>query len=146
MKAYEFANKVKTLFEQELSALTVFLSDVVYRSAFGSKVLPMKVYGYSSGSKTPVAVGFNQLIELFGKVPYIMTNKNPVKGIYMTMRISLVEKEYEGHKYYDTYLHGVRDEKLKPKLDSLKDKVYARIREFRETDKETSLFDDLEEL
>jgi hypothetical protein len=61
MKAYEFANAVK-------GATNENMSDKHYSNTYGHKVLPLKVHCYASTTE-PIIVGFNQLLELFNKVP-----------------------------------------------------------------------------
>ena len=130
MKAYEFANAVKGTTNENITAMSVFLSDKHYSNTYGHKVLPLKVHCYASTTE-PIVVGFNQLLELFNKVPYINTNKRLHNG-FMILRIDLHEQEYNGSKYYKTnirYIH--QDEQIQPKLESLRDKVVDRIKEFK---------------
>ena len=110
--------------------MSVFLSDKHYSNTYGHKVLPLKVHCYASTSE-PIIVGFNQLLELFNKVPYLNVNKRLHNG-FMILRIDLHEQEYNGSKYYKTTIRFIhQDEHIHPKLESLRDKVTERVKEFR---------------
>ena len=147
MKAYEFANKVKTVVDVPVTAMSVFLSDEYYNNQYGHKVLPLKVHCYpSERDQQPIVVGFNKLYELCGKVPYLNTNKRLHKG-FMIMRIDLEEQEFNGNKYYKTNVKYIyEDQKIVPKLESLKQKVAERIKEIRNAETPIDYFEDFDEL
>lgn len=82
--------------------------------------------------KSNKVIGFNQLLDIFGTVPYIITNKQCVRD-FMKMIIFCQEKTYDGHRYFNTSLKCVNlkpDDKLK--FESLREKIYERIKEFKQ--------------
>ena len=134
MNAYQFAHTIiDKLNLTNVSTMTLFCSDKSYQTPYGYRLLPMKVRILQHGCKDKMDLGFNKLLGLFKEVPYVKTSKPVFPHLFCKYHIITKEKQFNEHVYFDHELEWYTDDKdpLLPKLASLKDKVYARIKEFR---------------
>ena len=122
--------------------MNVYLADRFYTNVYNKTVLPMKViYTNNEGQFT---IGFNELLEIFDRIPYISTNKSCTRQ-FTILSISCDEtKEYEGHSYYPTRMRLIKLPDVIKACERLRDKIDERIREFKqETTLDLSDFDEL---
>ena len=90
----------------------------------------MKVIGHLDNNKT-VSIGFNQLLDIFHRIPYIATSKQCIHD-FMKMTIICQEKTYEGHRYFHTTVKGLpitSEQRLV--IERLRENIYARIKEYK---------------
>ena len=109
--------------------LTVILDNKLYPNEYGINVRPLRVkYGST-------ILDMKQLIELFGKVPYISVKESRYRSLYrepMLMTIDLTPKTYEDHIYYDYYIDKLFLRSELNKYIKIEKNAYDEIKKFKE--------------
>lgn len=78
-----------------------------------------------------------QLINLFGKVPYITVKENRYRSVYrdpMIMTIDLAPKQFENNTYYDYYIDKLCLRSELKKYESIYTKAHEAISEFKKNE------------
>ena len=134
MSISQFASRVMEAMDKSISKMTVYLSDRFITGTYGSSVLPMRVICQVNKTER-IDVGFNQLLDIFGYIPYISTNK-PLQKEFMCIEINTSKKkQFNEHVCYDSYLHVLElNEKQREVFIQLRDKVHERIHQFKSVD------------
>ena len=135
MSVTQFASRIMEHLNKSFSKMTVYLSDRFITGAYGSSVLPMRVVCYVNKSEK-IDIGFNQLLDIFGYVPYINTNNKQCQKEFMCIDINTnKKKQFNEHVCYDSYLHVLElNEKQREVFIQLRDKVHERIHQFKSVD------------
>ena len=92
---------VETLKPKCNTKLIVTLDSKIYPNEFGISVRPLQVKDGST------IIDMKQLIDIFGKVPYITVKETRYRSVYrdpMIMTIDLTPKQYNDIVYYDYYI------------------------------------------
>ena len=110
--------------------MNVYVADRFYENVYNKTVLPMKVIVITPDDT--LTIGFNRLLEIFGKVPYLVTSKSCVRRFTVLSIVCDEVKEYHGHSYYATAIRLVNSSEVIEACKRLRDKVDERIREFRQ--------------
>ena len=119
--------------------LIVYLDSKVYPKEFGVSVRPLHVI---DGSRT---IDMNELINIFGKVPYITIRENRYRTIYrdpMILTIDLTPRQFttdsndanaegESHTYYKYYIDKLCLRNELKRYESIHTKASAAIKEYR---------------
>mgnify|MGYP001071781845 CR=1 FL=1 len=110
--------------------LLVYLDSKIYPNDFGISVRPLHV---KIGTQQ---IDMKQLLDIFGKVPYITVKETRYRSIYrdpMIMTIDLTPKQYQDNTYYEYYIDKLclRNE-LKRYL-SIEKKAHEAIKEFKQS-------------
>ena len=121
---------VETLQPKNCSKLIVYLDSKIYPNEFGISVRPLLVKAGST------VIDMKQMIDLFGKIPYITVKETRYRSIYrdpMIMTIDLTPKQYQDNTYYEYYIDKLclRNE-LKRYL-SIEKKAHEAIKEFKQS-------------
>ena len=134
MSISQFASRVMEHLDKSVSKMTVYLSDRFITGTYGSSVLPMRVICHVNKTEK-IDIGFNQLLDIFGYIPYISTNK-PLQKEFMCIEINTSKKkQFNEHVCYDSYLHVLElNEKQRCVFTELRDKVHERIHQFKSVD------------
>ena len=115
-----------------VKTMNVYLADRYYTNVYNKTVLPMKVICFML-DHTQKVVGFNELVKIFGKIPYISTNKACTRQFTVLPISCDTLKEYEGHPYYPTgRLRLIQSPHVLHACELLRDKVDERIREVKQ--------------
>ena len=120
----------ETLQPKNCSKLLVYLDSKIYPNDFGISVRPLHV---KIGTQQ---IDMKQLLDIFGKVPYITVKETRYRSIYrdpMIMTIDLTPKQYQDNTYYEYYIDKLclRNE-LKRYL-SIEKKAHEAIKEFKQS-------------
>ena len=115
-----------------VKTMNVYLADRYYTNVYNKTVLPMKVICYMA-DRTQKSVGFNELFDIFGKIPYISTNKACTRQFTVLPISCDALKEYEGHPYYPTgRLRLIDSPHVLKACELLREKVDERIRQVKQ--------------
>ena len=108
--------------------LIVYLDSKIYPNEFGISVRPLQVkYGST-------IIDMKQMIDIFGKVPYITVKENQYRSVYrdpMLMTIDLTLKEYKDNTYYEYYIDKLCLRNELKKYISIEKKAHDVIHEFK---------------
>ena len=133
MTVTQFATRILKCFAEEeaepILKLSVYLPNAYKKGIYNKRILPLKVICHHEDSTTPL--GFNKLLDIFGKVPYIHTNKQ-LAGDFMRMDIYTDKKKvYNEHEYYDSSIHVLNlNEEQKETFTKLHERVQERAHEW----------------
>lgn len=108
--------------------LIIYLDSKIYPNEFGISVRPLYVIDESR------IIDMKQLIDIFGKVPYITIKENRYRTIYrepMLMTINLTPKQFENSTYYDYYIDKLCLRSELKKYLSIEKKAHEAILEFK---------------
>ena len=110
--------------------LIVYLDSKIYPNEFGISVRPLQVRDGNT------IIDMKQLIDIFGKVPYITVKENRYRSVYrdpMIMTIDLTPKEYRDNTYYDYYIDKLCLRNELKKYISIEKKAHDVIHEFKKS-------------
>lgn len=110
--------------------LIVYLDSKIYPNEFGISVRPLQVRDGNT------IIDMKQLIDIFGKVPYITVKENRYRSVYrdpMIMTIDLTPKEYKDNTYYDYYIDKLCLRNELKKYISIEKKAHDVIHEFKKS-------------
>ena len=123
--------------------LIVTLDSKIYPNEFGISVRPLQVkYGST-------IIDMKQLIDLFGKVPYITVKENRYRSVYrdsMLMTIDLNPKQYEDNTYYDYYIDKLCLRSELTRYETIYNKAHSVIKEFKQTISKSQSVEDFREI
>lgn len=127
--------------------LIVTLDSKIYPNEFGISVRPLQVKDGSS------IIDMKQLIDIFGKVPYITVKETRYRSVYrdpMIMTIDLTLKTYNDNTYYDYYIDKLCLRSELKRYITIEKKAHDIIKEFKQSqsaneDSVESFRDSLEE-
>lgn len=110
--------------------LIVYLDSKIYPNEFGISVRPLQVRDGNT------IIDMKQLIDIFGKVPYISVKENRYRSVYrdpMIMTIDLTPKQYQDNTYYEYFIDKLclRNELKKYLL--IEKKAHDVIHEFKKS-------------
>ena len=110
--------------------LIVYLDSKIYPNEFGISVRPLQVKCGTS------IIDMKELIDIFGKVPYITVKENRYRSVYrdpMIMTIDLTPKEYKDNTYYEYYIDKLCLRNELKKYISIEKKAHEVIHEFKKS-------------
>ena len=127
---------VETIKPMNNAKLIVYLDSKVYPKEFGVSVRPLHVI---DGSRT---IDMNELINIFGKVPYITIRGNRYRTIYrdpMILTIDLTPRQFttgnddegESHTYYKYYVDKLCLRNELKRYESIYTKACDAVKEYR---------------
>ena len=122
--------------------LIVYLDSKIYPNEFGISVRPLQVRDGNT------IIDMKQLIDIFGKVPYITVKENRYRSVYrdpMIMTIDLTPKEYKDNTYYDYYIDKLCLRNELKKYISIEKKAHDIIHEFKKSQDVEAYRDDVNE-
>ena len=122
--------------------LIVYLDSKIYPNEFGISVRPLQVRDGNT------IIDMKQLIDIFGKVPYITVKENRYRSVYrdpMIMTIDLTLKEYKDNIYYDYYIDKLCLRNELKKYISIEKKAHDIIHEFKKSQDVEAYRDDVNE-
>ena len=125
---------VESIQPKSTDKLIVMLDSKIYPSEYGISVRPIQV---TDGTRV---IDMKQLIDTFGKVPYITVRESKYRTVYrdpMLMTIDLKPKVYEEHTYYDYRIDKLCLRSELKKYESIYSTAHAAIKEFKETNEQT---------
>ena len=108
--------------------LIVYLDSKIYPNEFGISVRPLQVRDGNT------IIDMKQLIDIFGKVPYITVKENRYRSVYrdpMIMTIDLTPKQYKDNTYYEYYIDKLCLRNELKKYLSIEKKAHDVIHEFK---------------
>ncbi len=143
-RIFTFANDLAAKLELEPLQIELLLSDKTYPTSWGYKVLPL--YARMVGEDITCELGFEKLLELFERVPYIYINETRNRRVFkqfMKLTLFMVKKEYEGCEYYDYSIDPVRNRSMIPKISAMKEHTFEVIKKFHEQNVGEIDFDEL---
>ena len=92
---------IETIQPVNANKVYVYLDSMIYPNEYGIGVRPIQVkYGST-------IIDMKQLIDMFGKIPYITVKENRYRSIYrepMLMTINLTPRTFEDKTYYEYYI------------------------------------------
>ena len=119
--------------------LIVYLDSKIYPNEFGISVRPLQVkYGST-------IIDMKQMIDIFGKVPYITVKENQYRSVYrdpMLMTIDLTLKEYKDNTYYEYYIDKLCLRNELKKYISIEKKAHEVIKEFKQNSQSVDTYRD----
>ena len=138
---------VETIKPKCNTKLIVTLDSKIYPNEFGISVRPLQVKDGST------IIDMKQLIDIFGKVPYITVKETRYRSVYrdpMIMTIDLTPKQYNDTIYYDYYIDKLCLRSELKRYITLEKKAHDVIKEFKQSqsaneDSVESFRDSLEE-
>ena len=138
---------VETIKPKCNTKLIVTLDSKIYPNEFGISVRPLQVKDGST------IIDMKQLIDIFGKVPYITVKETRYRSVYrdpMIMTIDLTLKTYNDNTYYDYYIDKLCLRSELKKYITIEKKAHDIIKEFKQSqsaneDSVESFRDSLEE-
>lgn len=110
--------------------LIIYLDSKIYPNEFGISVRPLQVKCGTS------IIDMKELIDIFGKVPYITVKENRYRSVYrdpMIMTIDLTPKEYKDNTYYEYYIDKLCLRNELKKYISIEKKAHEVIHEFKKS-------------
>ena len=123
--------------------LIVTLDSKIYPNEFGISVRPLQVkYGST-------IIDMKQLIDLFGRVPYITVKENRYRSVYrdpMLMTIDLNPKQYKDNTYYDYYIDKLCLRSELTRYETIYNKAHSVIKEFKQTLSKSQSVEDFREI
>ncbi|KAK8833918.1 hypothetical protein M9Y10_015871 [Tritrichomonas musculus] len=135
LKAYSFESialnsSSETIQPKCNSKLIVYLDSKIYPNEFGISVRPLQCkYGST-------VIDMKQLIDIFGKVPYITVKENRYRSVYrdpMIMTIDLTPKTYLDNTYYEYYIDKLCLRSELKRYLSIEKKAHEAIKEFKQS-------------
>ena len=112
--------------------LIVYLDSKIYPKEFGISVRPLQVI---DGSRV---INMKELIDIFGKVPYITIRENRYRTVYrdpMILTIDLTPRQFieenESHTYYKYYIDKLCLRNELKHYESIYNKALDAIKEYR---------------
>lgn len=137
-------NFVETIKPENTDKLILLLDSKIYPNEFGISVRPLQV---KDGS---MIIDMKQLIDIFGKVPYITIKETKYRNVYrepMIMTISLKQCTYEEHTFYKYYIDKLCLKAELKRYEKIYDKAMADIKAFKEISNENAdMADEVESL
>ena len=116
---------VETVQPKDSTKLYVYLDSKIYPNEFGISVRPLQVkYGST-------VLDMSQLIDLFGKVPYITVRESRYRTVYrdpMLMTVDLNPKQFEDKTYYDYYIDKLCLRSELKRYEAIYTKAHAVLR------------------
>lgn len=116
---------VETVQPGNSTKLYVYLDSKIYPNEFGISVRPLQVkYGST-------VIDISQLIDLFGKVPYITVRESRYRTVYrdpMLMTVDLTPKQFEDKTYYDYYIDKLCLRSELKRYEAIYTKAHAVLR------------------
>ena len=113
--------------------LIVYLDSKIYPGEFGISVRPLQVkYGST-------VIDMKQLIDIFGKVPYLNVKESRYRSLYrepMIMTIDLTPKQFNENTYYDYYIDKLCLRNELKKYMKIEKKAHEEILEFKKNQSE----------
>lgn len=112
------------------SKLIVTLDSKIYPNDFGISVRPLQV---KDGLNI---IDMKQLIDIFGKVPYITVKETRYRSVYrdpMIMTIDLTLKTYNDNTYYDYYIDKLCLRSELKRYITIEKKAHDIIKEFKQS-------------
>lgn len=135
MKVFEFANKIQHDDQKfKTTQIRLLLSNKSYRNEYNYTVLPMKAILRDATTGEERCVSFQDMIDICGRIPYIKVHTNRQRKVFqqfMVMTICMIEKEYEGNKYYDYRINPLEEMKTTA-AGKIKELVNENIKCFKE--------------
>lgn len=125
MRVIEFVEAIKP---EKAPKMLVTLDNKIYPTEFGVTVRPLRV---RCGARV---IDMKELIEIFGKVPYISIKESRYRSIYrspMIMTIMLTPKQYEDHTYYDYYIDKLCLRNELKTYETIRVKAHESIKEYK---------------
>lgn len=125
MRVIEFVEAIKP---EKAPKMLVTLDNKIYPTEFGVTVRPLCV---RCGARV---IDMKELIEIFGKVPYISIKESRYRSIYrspMIMTIMLTPKQYEDHTYYDYYIDKLCLRNELKTYETIRVKAHESIKEYK---------------
>ena len=124
---------VETIKPTNDDKLIVYLDSKIYPIDFGISVRPLLVI---DGNRT---IDMNELINIFGKVPYITVRENRYRTVYrdpMLLTIDLTPRQFtstndETHTYYKYYIDKLCLRHELKRYESIYAKANDAINEYR---------------
>lgn len=124
---------VQTIKPTNDDKLIVYLDSKIYPIDFGISVRPLLVI---DGNRT---IDMNELINIFGKVPYITVRENRYRAVYrdpMLLTIDLTPRQFtstddETHTYYKYYIDKLCLRHELKRYESIYTKANDAINEYR---------------
>ena len=120
---------VETIKPKCNTKLIVTLDSKIYPNEFGISVRPLQVKDGSS------IIDMKQLIDIFGKVPYITVKETRYRSVYrdpMIMTIDLTLKTYNDNTYYDYYIDKLCLRSELKHYVTIEKKAHDVIKEFKQ--------------
>ena len=121
---------VETLNIKNANKLTIYLDSKIYPNEFGISVRPLQVRYDNS------IIDMKQLIDIFGKIPYISVKENRYRSVYrdpMIMTIDLNPKQYKDNTYYEYYIEKLCLRSELRKYEIIYNKAHESIKEFKKS-------------
>ena len=132
MSVKQFVDKLNL--NNSNNKLIIILDSKIYPNEFGISVRPLQVkYGST-------IIDMKQLIDIFGKIPYITVKETRYRSVYrdpMIMTIDLTPKYFEDKMYYDYYIDKLCLRSELKKFISIEKKAHEVIHEFKKSNADT---------
>ena len=129
MSVKNFVDKLN-IKDSSIDKLIVYLDSKIYPNEFGISVRPLQVrYGNS-------IIEMKQLIDIFGKIPYISVKENRYRSVYrdpMIMTIDLNPKQYKDNTYYDYFIDKLCLRSEIKKYISIEKKAHDAIHDYKQS-------------
>lgn len=138
MSVTSFVNSIKP---KNDAKLIIYLDNKIYSKEFGVSVRPLQVI---DGSRV---IDMNELLNIFGKVPYITVRENKYRTLYrdpMILTIDLTPRQFtednETHTYYKYYIDKLCLRNELKRYESIYAKAHEAIKKFKtDTDEQVSV-------
>ena len=128
---------VETLQPKNCSKLLVYLDSKIYPNEFGISVRPLQVICVADFAKQKAGtqqIDMKQLLDIFGKVPYITVKETQYRSVYrdpMIMTIDLTPKTYLDNAYYEYYIDKLCLRSELKRYLTIEKKAHEAIKEYK---------------
>ena len=134
---------IETIQPVNANKVYVYLDSMIYPNEFGISVRPIQVkYGST-------IIDMKQLIDMFGKIPYITVKENRYRSIYrypMLMTINLTPRTFEDKTYYEYYIDKLCLRNELKYYEKIYDKAHEIIKDHKQTLTKSQSINDFREI